>query len=1131
MHAKIIKSFESFYKENDTKEGPQLHFRSVPIDYAYPEKKLPKEVLSVEGILKNDWISKHFSLIPSVIIFCVPFSVDWPAQDWAKREAVAQDRYYKLKSVVGPRDIKIIIFMVRIGSGIMDKDILDERVSSFKRHAQTDSKSFVFVTPHEVSQTDNNSVMKRILKSIREFSHSYYTANIKKFKAIEKGISEKYKGVLECILLARFNFKIAFLNEFQNQPTYSLRYYRQAYHALAASIETIDEELYDQVKTVAEISHFKLCNILFSSGSMEEAFQQFKTHMSVFVKLYSAHPWRHHAWVSDQYIVFAQLLDAFGIKEESHPSADRAFYFHNAARYTQKREFSFDKIKRDVIERIAINSSLSSFGIEDVQVEKKTTFRGMHIVTPKFLGSSPQLLDPLIGQFHISHEESERLYAEYLQEQEIKVDHHLMILEFLKQSLERLNPTYTRRRGILLALIAEENIRDNDYELAMTHLLWASTLLSLEGWTYPAISVLGLVLKCAAILGRPSEYIKAALIIYSNGASAIYSRPELEELHLNLMALFMKTLCPSESVSCEDNFVNNSFLVCQKSSFITTSFTPIISRSEYGSRSHLPLKSLPVGYVIHINRENPMFIIKTTFDKPSVELGQTLTVTIAITSNFIDILSFDEITFHFIEDSVIKRVCVDSGDPARLQLKPGIPARFSFELEVTEEEFGRFVGAESAFCLDRGALSWYMRKNEFNNDEFKEREKGLSFVISAYPETVQRVRKMPGKPCSAKDSYLFCPYEPPDFVMINKPTSLLSIISPTMPVSILEGLLHRVDVVCKVGRYDLTNGKIYMSSDKVMASSEGSGDDALFWSPDMRQIIQLNEQRKNDIHQDISFYPFVLNNSQQPASPLQLTCSLPAGSIFTIPIFLRVKRCDKPVINVKLTVDFVPLGVLKSSMIKELHIQIQPLRPMMVDFTVSAMDHRDQYQLNSLTILPNSRNILTAHVRCKNALPGSASITIDGSTMKTFTGIKLDDNGLVEFLSPACCNDCRFELKPNEDYVTSVPFRYQATDKAGKLQTAVAPGVLELRWRVTGLDPLNPPCADFINDGKQFFKCGLFGAACSAYDWLLYGCDLNDVMLGADRGTIIADAVSVTLTSISRFPVPHMQVRTTISPF
>jgi hypothetical protein len=345
LNSRLIKLFESVHLDIGTNEISPPHFKSVPVHYPFTEKRPAKEILSTEGVLKFSWPLKHFEYIPSVVLFCVPVGVDWSATEWIRRELAMQEKFSKLKTTLSTREVKVIVLMFKVDAGAMGKEVLDDRVSSFKRHAQADSKSFVYFHQHE--PVSDNATVRRLYKTIRESSFSYYAGNIERFKTIEKIIGEKGKGAIEHMLLARYSFKIAFLNEFQDQTNYSLRFYRQCYHNLTVALESIDECLYEQVKAVGEIAYFKICRLLLLQRNIEEACQQFRNHLLLFTKLYSKHPWVHSTCVANQFLVFCQLLDRFGVSDIL-PYADRSFYYQNAARFTMDRMNHFTRSRKNV---------------------------------------------------------------------------------------------------------------------------------------------------------------------------------------------------------------------------------------------------------------------------------------------------------------------------------------------------------------------------------------------------------------------------------------------------------------------------------------------------------------------------------------------------------------------------------------------------------------------------------------------------------------------------------------------------------------------------------------------------------------------------------------------------------------
>lgn len=248
FHAKLIRALEGCQREHDAaKEASStvtssyrekelsnaFVFKSIAPETVIPEKKPPKEFVSTEGVLKFNWCEKHYTHLPSVLLFCIPFDVSWNPAEFNRREYAIQDRYARLKQSLQGRDCKIIVIAVRVGvqANYQDanaRDVLDERLGILKKHLQLDSKTFYLCSSAELADP-LHSASKKIFKSCREIAYAYYASYIKKFKHLEKGVSEKHKGLNECILLARFNFKIAFLNEFVGNKHSVLKYYRACY--------------------------------------------------------------------------------------------------------------------------------------------------------------------------------------------------------------------------------------------------------------------------------------------------------------------------------------------------------------------------------------------------------------------------------------------------------------------------------------------------------------------------------------------------------------------------------------------------------------------------------------------------------------------------------------------------------------------------------------------------------------------------------------------------------------------------------------------------------------------------------------------------------------------------------------
>ena len=124
IHQRLLKGIEGTLGDVDPRDVPRMSFRSVAPDHTFSEKKTPSSEPSLDGVLKSSWIQKHSYELPSVVIVMTPFSVDWPASEWSKREAALQDNYSKWKASLSTRDVKPLIVAVKIGVGlgIIDQD-------------------------------------------------------------------------------------------------------------------------------------------------------------------------------------------------------------------------------------------------------------------------------------------------------------------------------------------------------------------------------------------------------------------------------------------------------------------------------------------------------------------------------------------------------------------------------------------------------------------------------------------------------------------------------------------------------------------------------------------------------------------------------------------------------------------------------------------------------------------------------------------------------------------------------------------------------------------------------------------------------------------------------------------------
>ena len=131
IHSRVIRTLELSSKElseltsssSPSKDYVQQTpvYRTISLDYNFPEKKPPRESPPTDGLLKINWPLKYFEVLPSVLIYTVPFSTDWANGEWTRKESSIYDRFARLRNLLAPREIKIIVIAIKVGTSTMEK--------------------------------------------------------------------------------------------------------------------------------------------------------------------------------------------------------------------------------------------------------------------------------------------------------------------------------------------------------------------------------------------------------------------------------------------------------------------------------------------------------------------------------------------------------------------------------------------------------------------------------------------------------------------------------------------------------------------------------------------------------------------------------------------------------------------------------------------------------------------------------------------------------------------------------------------------------------------------------------------------------------------------------------------------
>jgi hypothetical protein len=652
IHDRIITCLDKTNTDIEQRDFPPLSFKVVLQEHRYLVKQPSKDTAALEGILKFNTLQKHHDLLPSVVLLLSTFCVDWQQNEWLGRENSIADYVANVRAMLNSRDVKIVVVLVKTGAGGMDKELIDERILGFRRRLALDGRTFAFISPFEISPT--NASMRRLSKTTRELSSMYYVALERRARGQIRNAPQR--APFDGLLIGRYSFKLALFLEFQGLQSQAVKYYKQSFHALADTMFKTDETFIDQLKAVAEYSHFRMCLLLLRVGALKDAVAQFKMLISTFANSYSGTLWRHDSWLSDQYRVFLQLLDAFQVPEADivQEDLDRSFFLRNAARFEMRRHESFN----------CVISGIS----RDVYAQRLHILQNLVVLTPKYVGATPTLVKPNLEQAATttSDDESAEWAKWYMEEVERSFDHDAVIMDLLTRAINLIPDGHGRRRAMAGAMIAEQYIRVGRLDLGISCVDTPIQLLCEEGWIAAAVPLLRRKLSCALELCRPKEYLDAALLLYAIAAESHLDRYEKEQLHRNIMLLIRPTT--SEVASLGEMF-SPAATPLQRN--LVISFAEAAAQASHnhdhshsGEADGAPslaalvkgINDLPSNYTVDLGGFARMIDISSSFSATSVEVGDSVTVTLTFRSKFQCELAADEIYVRFTGGVLTKKI-------------------------------------------------------------------------------------------------------------------------------------------------------------------------------------------------------------------------------------------------------------------------------------------------------------------------------------------------------------------------------------------------------------------------------------------------------------------------------------------
>jgi hypothetical protein len=428
---------------------------------AFPVKKQIKDATALTaamaqttGLLKYGWVEKHLSFIPSVFVMVTQFNVDWSPQEWSKREGELRTTIDSVRVPLAGREAKVLLVACRPAGAVSraHPDVLEERVTSMKKHLGLDPKHIMVWGPEDLTPVSSNAV--KLSAMVKHMSTAYYELHLKRFKANERGVARSSNTGLQI----RYNFKCGAFTELTLPPAKAVKYYAQT---LKLALEMVrdrqfDEEVLGQLKYVLHVTCHKLCDISMRCGMLDDATKYLDSVQSGMDSLLRVvdKPWRLMSWLSTLLRGFIALMDRYHINSLGN-GFDKALYTEDVLRMVLRR----------------MEAMPADCGTGDPNIQLFATvqdfFPGTHLTVPPFAGGRPLLVTTATGYLQLENQANAlELVRQHEDTKERHTPLHQQASELLTQCLAAVPASQNRRRAHLTALVGDRLRAAGDFSRA-----------------------------------------------------------------------------------------------------------------------------------------------------------------------------------------------------------------------------------------------------------------------------------------------------------------------------------------------------------------------------------------------------------------------------------------------------------------------------------------------------------------------------------------------------------------------------------------------------------------------------------------------------------------------------------------
>ncbi|XP_023636759.1 trafficking protein particle complex subunit 11 isoform X2 [Capsella rubella] len=265
-----------------------------------------------------------------------------------------------------------------------------------------------------------------------------------------------------------------------------------------------------EIKTIAELLHFKISTLLLHGGKLIEAVTWFHQHKASYEKVVGSTEFifLHWDWMSRQFLVFAELLETSSATAQGFSSLNQgtaeisltefefypAYYYQLAAQYLKDKKCALELLLSMSETAQEINSCSES-------------------ITPSgYVGQFAQLLEKGEGEALTFHSITDEEYTRYTISEAKRFQDSFEIIAWLKRSYESFTNLKAGRMAARCAFeVGREYFDLADPNNAKKYFDIAANFYRQEGWVTLLWEVLGYLRECSRNLGALKDFVELSL--------------------------------------------------------------------------------------------------------------------------------------------------------------------------------------------------------------------------------------------------------------------------------------------------------------------------------------------------------------------------------------------------------------------------------------------------------------------------------------------------------------------------------------------------------------------------------------------------------------------------------------------